>query len=103
MVKTIRLLAIVHDLDMEPSWSSEWVAQALNNIIKVCQEQGISSIQLPVLGAKHGQINIEEFLRLLVIAIKKTQGKLKKIWLVVPRKDCSSTLSFLKKLTIDIY
>jgi len=99
--KTIRLLAIVHDLDMEPSWSSEWVAQGLDNIIKLSHSQGISSIQLPVLGAQHGRFNIQEFLQLFVIAIKKDQGKLKKIWLVVSQQDCSRTLSLLKKLTID--
>ncbi len=97
--KTIRLLAIVHDLDVEPSWSSEWVAQALDNIIKLSHTQGISSIQLPVLGAKHGRINVEEFLQLLVMAIKKDNGQLKKIWLVVLQQDCSRTLSLLKKLS----
>ena len=95
--KTIRLLAIVHDLDMEPSWSFEWVAQALDKIIKLSHIQGISSIQLPVLGAQHGRFNIQEFLQLLVIAIKKDQGKLKKIWLVVPQQDCSKALSILKE------
>jgi len=97
--KTIRLLAIVHDLDMEPSWSSDWVAQALDNLIKLSHTQGISSIQLPVLGAQHGRFHIQDFLQLLVIAIKKSHGKLKKIWLVVSQQDCSSTLSFLKELS----
>lgn len=95
--KTIRLLAIVHDLDMEPSWSSEWIAQALENIIKVSHTHGISSLQLPVLGAKHGRFNIQEFLQLLVIAIKKAQGKLKKIWLIVPQQDCFNALAILKE------
>lgn len=95
--KIIRLLAIVHDLDMETSWSSEWIAQALDNIIKLSHIQGISSIQLPVLGAQHGRFNIQEFLQLLVIAIKKAQGKLKKVWLVVPQQDCSKALSILKE------
>ena len=31
--ETLRLLAIVHDLDVEPSWSSEWIEQALDNIL----------------------------------------------------------------------
>ena len=97
--KTLRLLAIVHDLDMEPSWSAEWIEQALENIIKLSHTQGISSIQLPVLGAQHGRFHIQDFLQLLVIAIKKSHGKLKKIWLVVPRQDCSITLSFLKELS----
>ena len=97
--KTIRLLAIVHDLDMEPSWSSEWVAQALDNIIKVSHTQEISSIQLPVLGAQHGRFHLQDFLQLLVIAIKKSHGKLKKIWLIVSQQDCSRTLSFLKELS----
>lgn len=95
--KTIRLLAIVHDLDMEPSWSSEWIEHALDNIIKVCQEQEISSIQLPVLGAQHGRFSMQEFLYLLVITLNKAQGKLNKIWLVVPQHDCSKALSILKE------
>lgn len=82
---------------MEPSWSSDWIAQALDNIIKFSHEHGISSIQLPVLGAKHGRFNIEEFLQLLVIAIKKDKGQLKKIWLVVAQQDCSKALSILKE------
>ena len=97
--KTLRLLAIVHDLDIEPSWSAEWIEQALENIIKLSHTQGISSIQLPVLAAQHGRFHIQDFLQLLVIAIKKSHGKLKKIWLVVPRQDCYSTLSSLKKLS----
>ena len=95
--ETLRLLAIVHDLDMEPSWSSDWIEQALNNIIKLSHIQGISSIQLPVLGAQYGRFSLQEFLYLLVIAINKAQGKLKKIWLVVPQQDCSKALSILKK------
>jgi len=97
--KIIRLLAIVHDLDMEPSWRSEWVAQALDNIIKVSHIQGISSIQLPVVGAQYGRFNIQDFLQLLVMAIKNSQGTLKKIWLIMPQQDCPKVLSCLKRLT----
>jgi len=94
--KPLRLLAIVHDLDREPSWSSGWIAQALDNIIKLSDEQEISSIQLPILGAQHGRYEPEEFLQLFVIAVNKAQGKLKKIWLIVPEQDCYQTLSILK-------
>ena len=95
--KAIRLLAIVHDLDLEPSWSSEWIEQAMDNIIKVSDIERISSLQLPVLGAQHGRFNIEKFLQLFVTAINKAQCKLKKICLVVPQQDCSKTLAILKK------
>ena len=95
--ETLRLLAIVHDLDVEPSWSSEWIEQALDNIFKVSAIEGISSLQLPVLGAQYGRFSMQEFLQLFVIAINKAQGKLKKIWLVVPQQDCSKALSILKK------
>lgn len=95
--ESLRLLAIVHDLDVDPSWSSEWIEQALNNIFKIGDIEGISSLQLPVLGSQYGRFNLQEFLQLLVIAINKAQGKLKKIWLVVPQQDCSKTLAILKK------
>lgn len=99
----LRLLAIVHDLDREPSWLSEWIAQALDNIIHLSYEQGFSSIQLSVLGAQHGRFDLEEFLQLLVIALNKAQGKLKKIWLVVPQEDCSKALSILKEAYLHTY
>ena len=96
-VKPLRLLAIVHDLDQEPSWSSEWISQSLDNIVKISSEHNLSVIQLPVLGSEHGRFELNEFLQLLVQTVSKNQGSLKKIWLVVPQHECSKALSILKE------
>jgi len=96
-VKPFQLLAIVHDLDQEPSWSSVWIAQSLENILKLSEELDLSAIQLPVLGAVHGRFEIAEFIQLLISAVSKNKCALKKIWLVVPRHECYRALSILKE------
>lgn len=93
----LRLLAIVHDIDQEPSWSSEWIAQCLENIMKISHEQGISSIKLPILGAVHGRFKLEEFIPLIVNTLSKTQHSLNNLWLVVSQHECSNALSILKE------
>lgn len=97
MMSACAPLAIEHYLDVEPSWSSEWIEQALDNVIKISDIERISSLQLPVLGTQYGRFNLQGFLQLLVIAMNKAQGKLKKICLVVPKQDCSKALAILKK------
>ena len=85
----LRLLAIVHDFDHEPSWRSSWIAQALENLFDIADEKDISSLKLPVLGAQYGRFSLDEFLSLLVTALNKASWRtLKRIWLVVPAEDC---------------
>ena len=96
--KTLKLMAIVHDFDMEPSWRAEWIAQALDNILEISIINKLSSIQLPVLGAQHGRFETNKFLELLVTALKTYQGPLETIWLIISHKECPQALSFLKKL-----
>ena len=97
--QTMRMLAIVHDLEQQPSWRSAWIAQALDNVFNISRSYGITSIQLPVLGAEYGRFNIHDFLHLLVNTIKKHQGIFEKIWLVVPDEEYPHALSILKDIS----
>ena len=99
--KPIRLLAIVHDLDREPSWSAEWITQALENIFKLSTIHGIFSLQLSVLGAEHGRFKLKEFLPLLINELNKAQTTLRKIYLSVPKQDYPEALSLLRTLSIN--
>lgn len=93
-----KLLAIVHDLDCDPSWAPEWISQALDNIFMITISRETSSLRLPVLGAQHGRFELAEFLSLLFHKINSYNGPLKQIWLVVPLKDCPLALSYLEEI-----
>ena len=86
----MRLLAIVHDLNQEPSWREEWIVSALDGIFLIAESQGISSIALPFLGTLHGSLEKQRFIVLLCNVLGRiTTVNLKRIWLVVPDKTSS--------------
>ena len=41
------LWAIIHDLDLNPSWRREWIETAVARILDFCEKHIISSIALP--------------------------------------------------------
>jgi hypothetical protein len=57
----LRLIAIVHDLNQEPSWREEWIASALDGIFREAESRKIRSIALPFLGTLHGSLEKQRF------------------------------------------
>lgn len=51
-----RLLAVVHDLDREPSCTLDDVRTALEAVVRVCAERGLHRLALPVLGTAHARL-----------------------------------------------
>ena len=89
-----RLLAIVHDLNLEPSWREEWIESALKGIFLIAENQRLRSIALPFLGSLYGSLEKRRF----IVLLSKTLGQitlvnLKRIWLVVPDKTSSDIFS----------
>jgi hypothetical protein len=83
--RPLRLLAIVHDLNQDPSWKEEWVASALDGIFREAESLKLQSIGLPFLGTLHGSLGKGRFLVLLQGALERLSSKyLKRLWLVVP-------------------
>lgn len=81
----LSLLAIVHDLNLEPSWREEWIASALDGIFQEAENRKLRSIALPLLGTKHGSVEKERFVLLLRCALKRaSRSYLKRLWLVIP-------------------
>ena len=68
----IRLLAVVHDLDQDPSWQPEWVELALATVFLFAAGRKIRRLAMPVLGAVHGQMSVEAFAKLLAENLQKT-------------------------------
>lgn len=79
------LLAIVHDLNQEPSWREEWVASALDRIFRESERRKFGSLALPFLGTRHGSLEKQRFPLLLRRALERAScSHLKRLWLVIP-------------------
>ena len=93
----MQFLAIVHDLDREPSWKEEWVVNALDGIFREAEKRKLRSIALPLVGTLHGSLEKSRFIALLREALeRKSPGHLKRLWLVTPEGAASEILEMLK-------
>ena len=98
----LQLLAIVHDLNEEPSWREEWVESALEEIFHTAKVRRLSSLALPLLGTLHGAMGRDRFLGMLQEAIEKNPPlSLKRLWLVVSKGTASEILTLLKSKAED--
>jgi len=92
----LQLLAIIHDLNQEPSWKEEWVAKALEGIFRETEQRKLHSLALPFLGTRHGSLGRERFLVLLRSVLKETAThSLKRIWLMLPPGINPKTITVL--------
>ena len=95
--KPLQLLAIVHDLNQDPTWKETWISDALRGIMKIAEERKLQSIALPMLGSVHGTLDWQKFMMLLGSALKDMNpAQLKRIWLIIPSGTGLQTLEILK-------
>jgi pimeloyl-ACP methyl ester carboxylesterase len=81
----LRLLAIIHDLDQDPSWRDAWIASALAGVFRETEQRGLASIALPLLGTLHGSCQATDFLRLFCDALDDFRpARLIRLWLMTP-------------------
>jgi hypothetical protein len=93
----VRLLAIVHDFDLYPSWREEWISKALYEIFLESDKRRLHSLALPLIGTVHGSLKEDRFLYLLYCALKEVSpDDLKKLWLIVPEGSCCDIFSKLE-------
>jgi len=80
-----RLLAVVHDLDRDPSWCDEWVLLATRAALDEADRRGLESLSMPLLGTRHGGLEPLRFASLLTDAAHDfTPTRLRAIWLISP-------------------
>lgn len=95
--RPLRLLAVIHDLDQDPSWRDEWIASALEGIFREAENRKLTSIALPFLGTLHGSLAEERFVVLLRCALERISARyLKRLWLVVPAGTSYKILKILE-------
>jgi len=93
----LQLLAVVHDLNQEPSWKEAWVAKALEGIFRETEQRKLHSLALPFLGTRHGSLSKKRFLVLLRSALEEIfTHSLKRIWLMLPPGINPGILKVLK-------
>ncbi len=91
------LLAVVHDLNQEPSWKEEWVTHALDRIFQETEKRKLKSIAVPLLGTLHGNLEKPRFLSLLRAALERKQPAcLSRLWLVVQVGTTRQILDMLR-------
>jgi hypothetical protein len=93
----LRFLAIVHDVNHEPTWTETWIEAALRHVFQEAEQRKISSMGLPLLGTKHGRLDKIRFVVLLAGVLKRTAFcHLKRLWLIVPPRTGSQIIAALK-------
>jgi len=94
----IRILAVVHDVNQEPTWKEKWIEKALCSVFKKCEVLKIKTLGLPMLGTKHGRLNHQRFSRLLASSLQSCEFKnLNQIWLISPVPVNAAVISALEK------
>jgi hypothetical protein len=61
----VRLTAIIYALGKQPACQPEWAERALRRVVQYCQEHDLKRLQLPVLGYRHGGLELQQFTDLL--------------------------------------
>ena len=93
----LRLLAIIHDFNQEPSWREEWIESALDSVFKQVERLGVGSLSLPLLGTVYGSLDSRRFIELFLRALHRaTPGRLRSLWLVVSEGEAREAIKTLK-------
>lgn len=79
------LLAIVHDLDAEPTWRESYVTSALWAVFEAAREEGLRALRIPLLATRFGKLEPRRFTRLLAQQLDRQAEEacgVRAVWLV---------------------
>jgi hypothetical protein len=81
----LRLLAVVHHLERQPSWSEGWILEALDTVLELVRTRRVRSLGLQPLGTVHGRLPLTRFMGLLAHRLARSQPRaLRYLWIAVP-------------------
>ena len=96
----LKLLAVVHDLESEPTWNEEWVSKAMAGVLRQADRLRLRSLGLPFLGTVHGRLSEKRCLELLWSVLEAGSPEtLERLWLVAPEGLEKAELSLPKQPT----
>jgi len=95
----VRLLAIIHDFNEDPSWREEWIENAFQGIFDAAERLRLRSLALPLLGTVHGSLDRRRSVQFLAESLQhRPLHGLLFLWLVVPTGEAREVLALLKPL-----
>ena len=83
--KPLQFLAIVHDIDCEPTWREEWIASAINGTVEEAEWRRLESLGIPLIGTRHGNVEMRRVALWLGRCLSRTPFRyLKRVWVIAP-------------------
>ncbi len=83
--KPLQFLAIVHDIDCEPTWREEWIASAINGTVEEAEWRRLESLGIPLIGTRHGNVEMRRIALWLGRCLSRTSFRyLKRVWVIAP-------------------
>ena len=96
--RPFKLLAIVHDLDQNPTWKEEWIESALEGIFREAESRELRSVALPLIGTLHGSLKKRRFIELLkMVLVRLKPCYLERLWLIAPVESNREIIELLKQ------
>ncbi|GMQ97348.1 MAG: hypothetical protein BMS9Abin15_1061 [Gammaproteobacteria bacterium] len=94
----LKLDAVVHDFEHEPTWTEAWIISALGAVFTLTENSGMKSLGLPLLGCQHGNLEPRRFFSLLrCVLSNQTPRLIEHLWLVLePKSDCTIIKSLVE-------
>ncbi|WP_455221220.1 hypothetical protein [Kaarinaea lacus] len=96
--RPMRIQAIIHDLDQEPTCHEHWVQQALEKTFSITEIHDIQALQMPLLGTRYSDLETTRFLQLMLEAIALQKPDLHRLWLITSEQQCESVFHELNAL-----
>ena len=94
-----RLMAVVHDLDEDPTWRETWIRDALGSAVAAAAALGAHNIALPLLGTVHGRFPPERAVAVTLQTLAGTPtGPLRRVWLQVAERHRDRAMRSLAAL-----
>jgi hypothetical protein len=86
--RPLALHAIIHDLDLTPSWRERWVEQALRSVLVAVRDRRLRTLGVPLLGTVHGRMVPARSIELLLRVLREVDsGPLARLWVLAPRSQ----------------
>ncbi|MBN2358960.1 MAG: hypothetical protein JXR83_05870 [Deltaproteobacteria bacterium] len=63
--RPLKLCAVIHDLDREPSCDQRAIGLALAEVLAIVQRRELRSLALPLLGTVHGRVPVADAIEIL--------------------------------------
>ena len=95
----MRFLAIVHDVNHDPTCRQEWVQRALNAIFREAERRKLRALGLPLIGTLHGKLVPQHFAELFSQALLQAPLKhLRRVWLIAPVPTNAKIIDMLQPM-----